>query len=86
MANNSGQRVGAGIVQQQSPTISNDPNSLERPKLIVYNEYEQEELIGGGSFGHVFRCRNVETGKYYAIKKFKNKFQTKKKAFDQREI
>jgi len=43
-------------------------------------------LIGGGSFGHVFRCRHLKTGKYYAIKKFKNKFQSKKKAFDQREI
>jgi serine/threonine protein kinase len=28
----------------------------------------------------------VKTGKEYAVKKFKNKYQTKKKAFEQREI
>jgi serine/threonine protein kinase len=52
----------------------------------VFNEYEQEELIGGGSFGHVFKARHIKTGKVVAIKKFKNKFANKKKAFDQREI
>ena len=61
-------------------------SSPEKHKLIVWNEYEQEELIGGGSFGHVFKCRHVKTGKYFAIKKFKNKYTSKKKAFDQREI
>lgn len=55
-------------------------------KTILWNEFEQEELIGGGSFGHVYRCRHVATGKVYAVKKFKNKFQSKKKAFEQREI
>jgi serine/threonine protein kinase len=44
------------------------------------------DLIGSGSFGHVYKCRHLKTGKFYAIKKFKNKFQTKKKAFEQREI
>ena len=69
-------------VNQQSPTMSPSP---ER-KTILWNEFEQEELIGGGSFGHVYRCRHIKTGKYYAVKKFKAKFQSKKKAFDQREI
>ena len=55
-------------------------------KTILRNEFEQEELIGGGSFGHVYRCRHIATGKVYAVKKFKNKFQSKKKAFEQREI
>jgi serine/threonine protein kinase len=43
-------------------------------------------MIGSGSFGHVYKCRHVKTGKEYAVKKFKNKYPTKKKAFDQREI
>jgi len=43
-------------------------------------------LIGGGSFGYVYKCKHVQTGQYYAIKYFKNKFATMKKAFDQREI
>ncbi len=69
-------------LNQQSPTMSPSP---ER-KFILWNEFEQEEQIGGGSFGHVYRCRHIKTGKYYAVKKFKAKFQSKKKAFDQREI
>ena len=71
-------------MNQKSP--SGTGNSSPERKLIVWNEYEQEELIGGGSFGHVFKCRHLKTGKTVAIKKFKNKYTTKKKAFDQREI
>lgn len=70
---------------EQSP-VSNGTQSPEKPKLIVNNEYEREELIGGGSFGYVYKCKHVQTGQYYAIKYFKNKFATMKKAFDQREI
>ena len=54
--------------------------------MIVNNEYEREELIGGGSFGYVYKCKHVQSGQYFAIKYFKNKFATMKKAFDQREI
>lgn len=43
-------------------------------KMILWNEYEVEELIGGGSFGHVYSCRHLKTGKFYAVKKFKTKF------------
>mgnify|MGYP001454039555 FL=1 len=60
--------------------------SPERHQLIIWNEFELLEQIGSGSFGHVYRCRNVKTGKEYAVKKFKNKYTNKKKAFDQREI
>lgn len=34
----------------------------------------------------MFRCRHAQTGKLYAIKEFKNKYQTKKKAFECKEI
>jgi serine/threonine protein kinase len=60
--------------------------SPERPQTILWGEYEVGDLIGSGSFGHVYKCRSVKNGKYYAIKKFKNKYSTKKKAFEQREI
>ena len=73
----------AGVSKSPSGTGNSSP---EKPKIIVWNEYEQEELIGGGSFGHVFKCRHIKTGKICAIKKFKNKYTSKKKAFDQREI
>ena len=46
---------------EQSP-VSNDNQSPEKPKLIVNNEYEREELIGGGSFGYVYRCKHVASG------------------------
>jgi serine/threonine protein kinase len=59
--------------QEQSP---------ERAQTILWNEYEVGDLIGSGSFGHVYKCRNLKTGKHYAIKKFKNKFPTQKKAFE----
>ena len=58
------------LAHAQSHTMSPSP---ER-KTILWNEFEQEELIGGGSFGHVYKCRHINTGKYYAIKRFKNKF------------
>jgi serine/threonine protein kinase len=48
--------------------------------------YEVEQLIGSGSFGHVYRCKHIKTGKRYAIKEFKNKFSNRKKAFEMREI
>jgi serine/threonine protein kinase len=44
------------------------------------------EVIGEGSFGHVYAAKHNRTGKKVAIKKFKNKYQSKKKAFDMREI
>ena len=43
-------------------------------------------MIGSGSFGHVYACKHVKTGKEYAVKKFKNKYNNKKKAFELREI
>jgi len=61
-------------------------NSPEKTRFIIWNEYELGDLIGAGSFGHVHKCKHVKTGKEFAVKKFKNKYQTKKKAFDQREI
>jgi serine/threonine protein kinase len=43
-------------------------------------------MIGSGSFGHVYACKHVKSGKEYAVKKFKNKYNNKKKAFELREI
>jgi serine/threonine protein kinase len=68
----------------KSPTCNE--LSPERPLTILWGEFEVGDLVGSGSFGHVYRCRSVKNGKYYAIKKFKNKYPTKKKAFEQREI
>ena len=51
-------------------------------KPVFCGVYEQDDIIGGGSFGHVYKCRNIKTGKVYAVKQFKTKFNTKKKAFD----
>jgi len=42
--------------------------SPERTKTILVGDYEQEALIGSGSFGQVYRCRHIKTGKLYAIK------------------
>lgn len=50
------------------------------------NEFIQGEVIGSGSFGDVYECIQVKTGKKFAIKKFKAKYASRKKAFEQREI
>ena len=34
----------------------------------------------------MFRCKHLKTGKYYACKVFKTKFNNKKKALENREI
>jgi len=67
---------------QESPTMQ----TSEKPRLILWNEFELSDMIGSGSFGHVYKCKHVKSGKEYAVKKFKNKFATKKKAFEQREM
>jgi len=59
-----------------------DGSQNRNPTYIIWNEYEVGQLIGSGSFGQVFECTHVKTGKVYAIKKFKNKYQSKKKAFE----
>jgi serine/threonine protein kinase len=64
--------------------MSNSPDS--RKKQVVCMFYEVEQLIGSGSFGNVYRCRHIQTGKYYAIKEFKTKFTNRKRAFEMREI
>ena len=35
------------------------------------NKYEVLEVVGRGTYGRVFKCRNRETGEFVAIKKFK---------------
>ena len=37
----------------------------------MQNKYEVLEVVGEGAYGIVYKCRNKETGKYVAIKKFK---------------
>ena len=64
-----------------------DDASKERKSINVLDgEYQLLEIIGEGSFGHVYEAKSNRTGKVVAIKKFKNKYQNRKKAFDQREI
>ena len=58
----------------------------EKTVSILWGEFELGAMIGSGSFGHVYDGRHVKSGKMYAVKRFKNKFNNKKKAFDQREI
>jgi len=48
---------------------ANSPSrSPEANKPVVCGDYELDEIIGGGSFGHVYSCRNINTGKHYAVK------------------
>ena len=35
------------------------------------NKYEVLGIVGEGAYGVVYKCKNKETNKYVAIKKFK---------------
>jgi cyclin-dependent kinase-like len=37
----------------------------------MQNKYEVLEVVGEGAYGIVYKCRNKETNKFVAIKKFK---------------
>ena len=37
----------------------------------MQKKYDVLGVVGEGAYGIVFKCRNKETGKYVAIKKFK---------------
>ena len=37
----------------------------------MQNKYEVIGIVGEGAYGIVYKCKNLETGKYVAIKKFK---------------
>ena len=46
---------------------------LKRTQPLYYdNRFEHIEFIGCGSYGEVCKVRHKETGKIYAIKKYKN--------------
>lgn len=64
---------------------SHSPDNSKKTQIFC-QMYEVEALIGSGSFGQVYRCRHIKSGKRYAIKEFKNKYANRKKAFDMREI
>ena len=72
------------LKDQGSPLI--DEMKSKKPVNVIFGEYQLLDIIGEGSFGHVYEAKHNRTGKIVAIKKFKNKYQNKKKAFEQREI
>ena len=36
--------------------------------MIFVNKYKQEELLGGGTFGIIFKVSEISTNNYYALK------------------
>ena len=73
------------ILKEQGNPLVEDLKDKKQVN-VLWGEYQLLDIIGEGSFGHVFEAKHNRTGKTFAIKKFKNKYQNKKKAFDQREI
>ena len=39
-------------------------------RLHIMEKYENQGLVGEGSYGMVLKCKHKETGQYVAIKKF----------------
>ena len=62
----------------------NDIEQTAKPaaEMILWNEYEVGDQIGSGTFGQVFKCKHRRTGKIFAIKRFKAKFVSQKRAFE----
>ena len=65
------------INETQKQKIINEINQIEskksrkiREKQTIH-EYESIKIIGRGAFGEVHVCREIKTGKIYAIKKLK---------------
>ena len=68
------------------PQLAEDVSKERKTINVLDGEYQLLDIIGEGSFGHVYEAKSNRTGKIVAIKKFKNKYQNRKKAFEQREI
>ena len=45
---------------------------VHKEKIDKYYSFIKE--LGQGSYGHVYRCQNKETGNVYACKKFEKKY------------
>ena len=73
------------INEAQKLQIINEINQLESQKSRKYREkqtireYESLKIIGRGAFGEVHVCREIKTGKIYAVKKINKNVLLKKK-------
>ena len=72
------------INEAQKLQIINEINQLESQKSRKYREkqtireYESLKIIGRGAFGEVHVCREIKTGKIYAVKKINKNVLLKK--------
>ena len=72
------------INETQKLQIINEINQLESQKSRKYREkqtireYESLKIIGRGAFGEVHVCREIKTGKIYAVKKINKNVLLKK--------
>ena len=58
-----------------SPSIEHSPG---KKVTILYGQYELGDMLGSGSFGHVYECTHVRTGRIYALKVYKTKYANRK--------
>ena len=70
------------MAKDHSGRILDDVSKERKSVNVLDGEYQLLEIIGEGSFGHVYEAKHNRTGRIVAIKKFKNKYQNRKKAFE----
>ena len=75
----------SGRSRENSARSCKSPRPGAAP-IVVLDEFELGEKIGSGTFGEVYKCRSLKDGRMYALKRFKHKFVSQKKAFEQREV
>lgn len=51
-------------------------------KELLLNQYEKLSKIGSGTFGTVYKCRDIQTGEIVAVKKFLNPYFTEEDAYE----
>jgi protein kinase len=55
-------------------------------RKTILGQYLEISKLGSGTFGSVYKCKDIKTGGFVAIKKFKKHYASHDEAFNQREV
>ena len=67
------------IRRRSNAAINTDDFDINTKTVINFNSFEILELIGGGSFGKIFKVKQKNTSKIYAMKVLNKSYLIQKK-------